>query len=81
MVIPAWGKTLPTIVSCLDTTLRRSVVPTYALTDNKKTVSVVHLSVTATVTLRDSWRNCARLFGGTERASRRLSVLVANWTA
>ncbi len=40
MVIPVWDKTLPTIVSCLDTTLRRiGGVPTYALT-----VSVDHVA-------------------------------------
>jgi hypothetical protein len=36
---------MPTIVSCLDTTLRRiGGVPTYALTDNEKTVSVDHVA-------------------------------------
>ncbi len=36
-----WDKTLPTIVSCLDATLRRlGGVPTYALTDNERTVSI-----------------------------------------
>jgi transposase len=45
VVIPVWDKTLPTIVSCLDTTLRRlGGVPTYALTDNEKTVSVDHIA-------------------------------------
>jgi transposase len=45
VVIPVWDKTLPTIVSCLDTTLRRiGGVPTYALTDNEKTVSVDHVA-------------------------------------
>jgi transposase len=34
VVIPVWDKTMPTIVSCLDTTLRRiGGVPTYALPD------------------------------------------------
>jgi len=42
-VIPAMDKTLPTVVACLDATLRRlGVVPTYALTDNEKTVSTEH---------------------------------------
>lgn len=41
LVIPVWDKTLPTLVSCLDTTLRRiGGVPTYASTDNGQTVSV-----------------------------------------
>jgi hypothetical protein len=45
VVIPVWDKTLPTIVSCLDTTLRRiGGVPTYVLTDNEKTVSVDHVA-------------------------------------
>jgi transposase len=45
VVIPVWDKTLPTIASCLDTTLRRiGGVPTYALTDNEKTVSVDHVA-------------------------------------
>lgn len=45
VVIPVWDKTLPTIVSCLDTTLRRlGGVPTYALTDNEKTVTVDHVA-------------------------------------
>ena len=45
VVIPVWDKTLPTIVSCLDTTLRRiGGVPTYALTDNEKTVSIDHVA-------------------------------------
>jgi transposase len=45
VVIPVMDKTLPTIVACLDTTLRRiGGVPTYALTDNEKTVSVDHIA-------------------------------------
>lgn len=40
-MIPAMDKTLPTVVACLDATLRRlDGVPTYALTDNEKTVSI-----------------------------------------
>ncbi|BCJ33890.1 hypothetical protein Athai_13930 [Actinocatenispora thailandica] len=40
-----FDKTLPTIVSCLDATLRRiGGVPTYALTDNEKTVTVEHVA-------------------------------------
>ena len=36
---------MPTIVSCLDMTLRRiGGVPTYALTDNEKTVTVEHIA-------------------------------------
>jgi transposase len=45
LVIPVFDKTLPTIVSCLDTTLRRlGGVPAYALTDNEKTVTVEHVA-------------------------------------
>jgi transposase len=45
VVIPTWDKTLPTIVACLDATLRRvGGVPAYALTDNEKTVTVDHVA-------------------------------------
>ncbi|MBO2448653.1 IS21 family transposase [Actinomadura barringtoniae] len=45
VVIPVWDKTLPTVVACLDATLRRiGGVPAYALTDNEKTVSVDHIA-------------------------------------
>ena len=45
VVIAVWDRTLPTIVGCLDTTLRRlGGVPTYALTDNERTVSVDHVA-------------------------------------
>ncbi|MEV3898609.1 IS21 family transposase [Streptomyces anulatus] len=45
VVIPVFDKTLPTIVACLDATLRRiGGVPTYALTDNEKTVTATHIA-------------------------------------
>jgi transposase len=45
VVIPVFDKTLPTIVACLDATLRRiGGVPTYALTDNEKTVTTEHIA-------------------------------------
>jgi hypothetical protein len=45
VVIPTWDRTLPTLVACLDTTLRRlGGAPTYALTDNEKTVTVEHVA-------------------------------------
>jgi transposase len=45
VVLAVWDRTLPTIVACLDTTLRRlGGVPTYALTDNERTVSVDHVA-------------------------------------
>lgn len=45
IVLPVWDRTFPTVVACLDTTLRRiGGVPTYALTDNEKTVTVEHVA-------------------------------------
>ena len=41
VVIPTWDKTLGTVLICLDRTLHRiGAVPTYALTDNERTVSM-----------------------------------------
>src|SRR5215207_1049404 len=41
VVLPAWDQTLGTLVSCLDTTLRRiGGAPTYLLTDNPRTVTI-----------------------------------------
>jgi transposase len=45
VVIPTWDRTLPTLLSCIDTSLRRlGGAPTYALTDNEKTVTVEHVA-------------------------------------
>ncbi|GLZ09619.1 hypothetical protein Acsp03_70850 [Actinomadura sp. NBRC 104412] len=45
VVIPTFDRTLPTVVACLDATLRRiGGVPTYALTDNEKTVTAEHIA-------------------------------------
>jgi hypothetical protein len=45
VVIPTWDRSLPTLVACLDTTLRRlGGVPSYLLTDNEKTVTVAHVA-------------------------------------
>ncbi|MGH9231515.1 MAG: IS21 family transposase, partial [Acidimicrobiales bacterium] len=45
VVLPIRDKTLPTVVACVDTTLRRfGGCPTYALTDNEKTVTVEHVA-------------------------------------
>lgn len=45
VVLPAWDRTYPTLVSCLDATLRAFAgVPTYGLTDNEKTVTVEHVA-------------------------------------
>ncbi|MFF3733301.1 IS21 family transposase [Streptomyces sp. NPDC002476] len=41
VVIPTWDRTLPTLVTCIDSTLRAiGGAPTYALTDNEKTVTI-----------------------------------------
>lgn len=45
VVLPVWDRTLPTLIACLDATLRRiGGVPVYALTDNEKTVTVDHVA-------------------------------------
>ena len=45
VVLPVWDRTLPTLIGCLDATLRRvGGVPVYALTDNEKTVTVEHVA-------------------------------------
>ncbi|MFB7128255.1 IS21 family transposase [Kitasatospora sp. NPDC056273] len=41
VVIPTWDRTLATLISCLDATLRQiGGVPTYVLTDNERTVTM-----------------------------------------
>jgi transposase len=45
VVLPTMDKTMPAVIACLDTTLRRlGGVPTYALTDNEKTVTAEHIA-------------------------------------
>ena len=45
VVIPIWDKTLPTVVACMDATLRRiGGVPAFALTDNERTVTTDHIA-------------------------------------
>ena len=45
VVLATLDKTLPTVIACIDTTLRRlGGCPTYALTDNEKTVTVEHIA-------------------------------------
>ena len=45
VVLPTWDRTLGTLLTCLDATLRRvGGAPTYALTDNEKTVTVEHVA-------------------------------------
>jgi transposase len=41
VIIPTHDRTLPTVIACLDETLRRfDGAPTYALTDNERTVTI-----------------------------------------
>ncbi|CAN5288885.1 hypothetical protein BH23ACT9_BH23ACT9_06310 [soil metagenome] len=41
VVIPTWDRTMPTVLTCLDATLRTiGAAPTYVLTDNEKTVTI-----------------------------------------
>jgi transposase len=45
VIIPLWDRTLPSLLACLDATLRSiGGAPTYALTDNEKTVTVEHIA-------------------------------------
>jgi len=45
VVLPILDKSLPTVIACVDATLRRfGGCPTYALTDNEKTVTTTHVA-------------------------------------
>jgi hypothetical protein len=45
VVLAILDRTLPTVIACIDTTLRRfGGCPTYALTDNEKTVTTEHIA-------------------------------------
>lgn len=45
VIYPIWDRTLPTVIGCLDAAFRKfGGVPTYALTDNEKTVTVAHIA-------------------------------------
>src|SRR5262249_2581460 len=45
VILPTWDRTLGTLMSCLDMSLRRfGGVPTYYLTDNEKTVTMDRLA-------------------------------------
>ena len=45
VVLPIRDKTLPTVIACLDATLRRfGGVPTYGLSDNEKTLTLDHIA-------------------------------------
>jgi transposase len=45
VILATWDRTMGTLVSCLDTTLRAvGGAPTYLLTDNEKTVTIEHVA-------------------------------------
>lgn len=45
VVIPTWDRTLPTVIACLDASMRRwGGAPTYWLTDNERTVTTGHVA-------------------------------------
>jgi transposase len=45
VIIPTMDKTLPTVIACIDETMRAfRGVPTYGLTDNEKTVTTEHVA-------------------------------------
>jgi len=45
VVLPTWDRKLGTLLTCLDSTLRKmGGAPTYGLTDNEKTVTVEHVA-------------------------------------
>lgn len=45
IVYPIWDRALPTVIGCLDAAFRKfGGVPTYALTDNEKTVTTAHVA-------------------------------------
>ena len=45
VVIPTWDRTLPTVIGCLDTSMRIfGGVPTYWLTDNERTITIDHVA-------------------------------------
>ena len=45
VVIPTWDRTLPTVIACLDSSMRAwGGAPTYWLTDNERTVTIDHVA-------------------------------------
>jgi transposase len=45
VVIPTWDRTLPTLIGCLDRSMRAfGGAPTYWLTDNERTVTIDHVA-------------------------------------
>jgi len=45
VVIPTWDRTLPTVIGCLDASMRAwGGAPTYWLTDNERTVTIDHVA-------------------------------------
>lgn len=45
VVVPTWDRTLPTVIGCLDSSMRAwGGAPTYWLTDNERTVTIDHVA-------------------------------------
>lgn len=45
VVVPVWDRTVPTVIACVDVTLRRfGGAPTHGLTDNERTITVEHIA-------------------------------------
>ena len=59
VVLPMRDKTLPSVIACIDTTLRPfGGAPTYGLSDNEKTLTLDHIARIA-VRTRPWWRSAA----------------------
>jgi len=70
VVIPVWDQTLPTLIGCLDATVRRfGGVPTYALTDNPRTVRIDHVAGIAVRHLQIDPAHYRRSSAGSGRGS------------
>jgi len=62
VVIPILDRSLPSVIACIDATLRRfGGCPTYALTDNEKTVTTTHV---ARIAIRNAEMVAAARFYG-----------------
>src|SRR5438128_5586613 len=61
VVLPIRDKTLPTVIACIDVTLRRfGSVPTYGLSDNEKTLTLDHTPTAAYIRICAISRTCWR---------------------
>ena len=70
VVIPILDRSLPSVIACIDATLRRfGGCPTYALTDNEKTVTTTHV---ARIAIRNPEMVAAARFYG-------LTIAPASW--